>query len=195
MSDVVLQERVRTAAVDRHGRQLPERVGGTEHEREEEQRHHEAGDDGHRHQRVGRALAELHRDEREVAAEDHRPQEDRSLERGPQSGDRVEERGAGRVVLGDVAHREVVADQRPLHHAGGGDGSDQDPVDAATPEAQEHRIAQLQPGEERGDADHRGAGTECDRRVSERGLHAVSLTSSAPGRCSPWAACSRRRGG
>ena len=39
------------------------------------------------------------------------------------------------------------------------------------PKRSRNRVAQLQPGEERGDADHRGAGAERDRRVSERGLH------------------------
>ena len=93
------------------------------------------------------ALAELERDEREVAAEDHRPQEDRPLERGPQTGDRVEQRRAGGVVLGDVADREVVAEQRPLHHPGGGERGDQHREHAAAPEAQQERVAQLQPGE------------------------------------------------
>ena len=50
-----------------------------------------------------------------VAAEDQRPQQDRALERGPQPGDGVQQRRAACVVLGDVADREVVADERPLH--------------------------------------------------------------------------------
>ena len=119
------------------------------------------------------ALAEPVRHEREVAAEDQRPQQDRALERGPQPGDREEQRRAGGVVLGDVAEREVVADQRPLHRARGGDRGEEHDEHAAAAEAQQERVVQLQPGEERGDADDRGAGAERDGRVSERGLHAI----------------------
>ena len=39
------------------------------------------------------------------------------------------------------------------------------------PKRRRNRSRSCQPGEERGDADDRGAGPECDRRVSERGLH------------------------
>ena len=96
---------------------------------------------------VGRA-AELPGDEREVAAEDHRPQQDRSLERGPQPGDRVQQRRARGVVLGDVADREVVAEERPLHDAGRGDRGEQHREHAAAPEAQQERVAELQAGEQ-----------------------------------------------
>src|ERR1019366_3517393 len=47
--------------------------------------------------------------------EEQRPQQDRTCERGPHAGDRVQQRRHGRVVLCDVGEREVVRDERVLH--------------------------------------------------------------------------------
>ena len=56
---------------------------------------------------------------------------------------------------------------------GGGDRGAEHDEHAPAPEAQEERVVQLQPGEQRADADDRGAGPERDRRVPERGFHAA----------------------
>ena len=74
-----------------------------------------------------------------------------------------------------------MADQRPLHHPRRRERGDEHRIDAATPEAQEERVAQLQPGEEGGDADHRGAGSDATAAYP-------SAAFTLPSRCLHWPA-------
>jgi len=102
-------------------------------------------------------LRNLKRHEREVAAEDDGPQEDRPLERGPQPRDRVEQRRAGGVVLGHVApaRKSWLISAHSITPRGG-NGEDEDGVDAPASQAQVgNAFMQLQPREEGGDADDR----------------------------------------
>ncbi len=112
---VVLQQRIGTVAVVGRERQADEGVGGRgRHEQQEEAQHREEHGERRRPEtrQDGRA-ADRHEGRR--AREDRRPEEDRPFERGPETGERVQERGLARVVLRDVEDREVVGREREHH--------------------------------------------------------------------------------
>ena len=116
---VVLEERVRTAAVVRWERETHERVGGwRRHEQQEEREHGEEHREGGRGE-AGEGPGAAERHVRRRAGEDARPEEDRSFERGPQRDQAVEERRLARVVLRDVEDREVVRRERGHHRQSG----------------------------------------------------------------------------
>ena len=116
------------------------------------------------------AIAEAVRHERQVAAEHQDPQEDRAFERRPQAGDREQQRRRPRVVLGDVAQREVVGEERPLHGARREHRGDEHDEDVAAPEPQEATVLRCRPRPKRGDAEHRGTRTDREREDTEDGF-------------------------
>ena len=155
--DVVLQQRVGAGAVVADGHvDSDERVGRTDHEREEEGAHREHDQQRPRHHRVVAAAAEPHRYRHRVAAQNQHPQQDGSLQRRPERGHVEHGRRGGRAVVGHELHAEVPGDQSPLHHCDSGHrggGHDEGelaggraPARAAPSQAQRgHRYAQQGP--------------------------------------------------
>ena len=143
-------------------------------EREEEQRDGEPDDRRPRHERIVGAVAEPAHHEDEVAAQDERPQEDRTLERGPQPGDGEQQRRRAGVVLGDVPQRVVVREQRPLHdHDREQRGGEHDEHHAsALPE--KVVVVATNPDDEHHDAGRRPDRAEHQREDAEIGLHEPS---------------------
>ena len=113
---VVLEQRVRSGAVvadgHRHG---AERVGGPHHQREEEDAGGEHGQQRPTGQLVVQAIPEPVGDQRRVARQHQRPQQDRTLERRPHRRHVEQRRRPRRPVVGHVLHREVTRDQPALH--------------------------------------------------------------------------------
>ena len=113
---MVLEQRVWSRAVEpRRRREIAERIRRTGHQVEEEQCHQQHGEQRPADERIGQPTAELDHHRHEIPAEDHRPQDDRPLERSPECGEVVERRGFRGPVIGDELHGEVAGDQCPFH--------------------------------------------------------------------------------
>src|SRR5262249_51842114 len=104
-----------------------------------------------------------------------------ALERGPQPGDRVQQRCGARVVVGDVLDREVVRQQRPLHHGRREHGRGEHHEHVPPTGAQQSLVVTGETDRERPDAQHGAAGAEREREDSERSLHVLTLPVSTSG--------------
>ena len=168
---MVLEQRVGAVAVDRWGAQRPERVGRPQHEREEEECDDEPDEVGPCHHRIGGARPEAVGDEGKVAGEHESPEQDRAFERGPQPGDRKQQRRRPRVVLGDIPQREVVSDERPLHGNDREDGCQQNREHEPASQHQQPVVVTPKPDGESADSQSRRARAERQGEDAEKGLH------------------------
>ena len=78
---------------------------------------------------------------------------------------------ARREVVGDVGEREVVREQRPLHHREGTDRRREHDEHVAAGEPQERRPPEPDARGQGRDTEHRRRGADRERRVSELGPH------------------------
>ena len=111
---VVLQQRV-GAEARQHLVRRDERIRRSEHEAEEERGDDEEHHGGPPDDGVGRNSAVAPDENTGEDRQDEAPQQDRPGQGGPQTGDGVQQRGDGAVVLGHEDDAEVVGDQRVLH--------------------------------------------------------------------------------
>ena len=170
---VVLQQWVRAATVewDRPVDEL-ERVRRDRHEDEEEECDREAHEQRPRDHRVLEPVPEPPRGHRDVPGEDQRPEQDRAFERGPQAGDREEQRGAPCVVVGDVLDREVVGDAAPIPSRTPRGARRRAPRIHSDDRCESARRCDARPQREEEHTDGRRAHPERDAEYSERCLHA-----------------------
>ena len=189
---IVLEQRVGAGPVGRDGPgDVPERIGGPEHEPEEERGHHVDHQGGPADEVLARAAPEAPDHGGGVPAEDHPPQQDRPGQCRPQAGDRVEHRGVPAVVLGHVAQREVVGDKGVLHGRHGDHSPEQDErgVHLAAADDRGPPLGQSRGHDD--DSDHGGREPEEDSGVAERSVHRWEPVTRWPPAGPPVIACSR----
>jgi hypothetical protein len=169
---IVLEQHIGADAGLRDGPGHPsERIGGPQHQAEEEGRHHVDDHRRPRNQRIAGPVAEAPHHGGGVRGQDERPQQDRSGQRRPQTGDRVEQWGVGAVVGGDEGDREVVDDQGVLHGGHREDPAEEHDGRVHLAAADGRHTPPGQAGGDDHDAGHGGHEPEQDAGVAECGVH------------------------
>ena len=175
----VLEERVEPAPVGRHRPDALEGVAGPDEDDQEERGDGREDAEDPRHQlRVAPAV--LPGDEAGEAHEHPLPEQQRSLERRPEPGDPVVERGAERAVVGHVLEAEVAGHEGVDQEPARGRHEDHLPGEHGAPEA--YRPAS---GEERREQarDGQREGQPEARRAEGRGHGVVLLTAPSRSGC------------
>ena len=186
VEQIVLQEGIGTGTVDRdRAHRRGEGVGRPDHQREEEPRGDEADEQRDPDHPLVDVAPRSTGEQREIPGKDRPPQEDRALQRGPQSGHREQQRRFPRVVRGHEGQGEVVRDERAFHRDDGDDGADEHQVGirAATP-----RELRLRPDEARRhqhDADERPEQADQDADVADQSVHRRPVGAPAVSALSP----------